>query len=104
MIDTTIKDLKEGELNEIKLKDEYPKLELKPLSSHLRYAILDEDKRYPVVANASLTKVEEEKLLRISRDYKQALGWTIDDIKGISPAICKHKILMEDEFKPIEKL
>jgi len=48
-----------------------------------------------------LSDVEEEKLLRVLRDHKSALGWTISDIKGISPSIYMHKILMEDSFKPI---
>ncbi|XP_070010417.1 uncharacterized protein [Nicotiana sylvestris] len=43
---------------------------------------------------------EEEKLLRKLSEYKRALGWTMSDIKGISPAYCMHKILMEDGHKP----
>ncbi|BBN70458.1 transposable element gene [Prunus dulcis] len=46
-----------------------PKLELKPLPNHLKYAYL-------------------------------ALGWTIADIKGISPSMCMHRILMEEDSKP----
>ena len=29
-----------------------------------------------------------------------ALGWTITDIKGISPSLCMRKILMEESYKP----
>src|SRR5436190_6916664 len=86
---------------EDEVEEEKPKLELKQLPNHLRYSFLDEQKKYPVIINASLNSEEEEKLLRILRRYKQAIGWTIDDIKGISPAICMHKILMEDEYKPV---
>ncbi|XP_070051101.1 uncharacterized protein [Nicotiana tomentosiformis] len=32
---------------------------------------------------------------------QKILGWTIADIKRISPAICMHKILMENDYKPI---
>ena len=32
-----------------------------------------------------------------------AFAWYIEDIKGISPSICMHKILMEDEKKPTIK-
>nr|XP_009803351.1 PREDICTED: uncharacterized protein LOC104248740 [Nicotiana sylvestris] len=42
----------------------------------------------------------EEKLLRVLREHKRALGWTMSDIKGISLAFCIHKILMEDGHKP----
>ncbi|XP_075078852.1 uncharacterized protein LOC142164618 [Nicotiana tabacum] len=44
--------------------------------------------------------IKEEKLLRVLREHKRALGWTMSDIKGISPAFCMHKILMEDGHKP----
>ncbi|GJS10267.1 DNA-directed DNA polymerase [Tanacetum coccineum] len=33
--------------------------------------------------------------------HKAALAWKVADIKGISPLFCTHKILMEDNFKPI---
>ncbi|CAL8997671.1 unnamed protein product, partial [Prunus brigantina] len=53
---------------------------------------------YPIAANLSL--VEQEKLLRVLREHKTALGWTIADIKGISPSKCMHRILLEDNAKP----
>ena len=34
------------------------------------------------------------------REHKTALGWSIADIKGISPSTCMHKILMEENCKP----
>nr|XP_016501176.1 PREDICTED: uncharacterized protein LOC107819568 [Nicotiana tabacum] len=43
---------------------------------------------------------EEEKLLRVLHELKRAFGWTMSDIKGIIPAFCMHKILMEDGHKP----
>ena len=49
---------------------------------------------------ASLTPEEEEKLLPVLREHRTALGWTISDIKGISPSICMHNILMEELYKP----
>ena len=48
---------------------------------------------------ASFTPGEEEKLLRVLKEHRTALGWTISDIKGISPSICMHKILMEELYK-----
>ncbi|KAL4368037.1 hypothetical protein GQ457_05G023060 [Hibiscus cannabinus] len=44
---------------------------------------------------------QEERLIATLRQHKEAFGWTIADIKGISPAICMHKILLEDDHKPI---
>ena len=70
--------------------EEPPKFELKPLPSNLRYAFLGQDFTFPVIINRSLSDVEEDKLLRILREHKKALGWTISNIKGISPSICTH--------------
>src|SRR5436190_13162645 len=86
---------------EDEVEEEKPKLELKQLSNHLRYSFLDEQKKYHVIIKASLNSEEEEKLMRILRRYKQTLGWMIEDIKEISPATCMHKILMEDDHKPV---
>ena len=77
-----------------------PTLELKTLPSHLKYVFLEKDSKLPVVISSSLTNVQEEKLLRVLKEHKKSLGWTIADIKGISPSICTHKILMEKKCKP----
>lgn len=77
-----------------------PKLELKQLPSHLRYAYLGESSTLPVIVLNSISKVEEERLLWVLRDNKTAIGWSIADIKGLSPSYCMHKILMEENFKP----
>ncbi|XP_070679611.1 uncharacterized protein [Malus domestica] len=77
-----------------------PKLELKVLPEHLKYAYLGADSSLPVIIAADLSSTEEDKLLRILRSHQDAIGWTIADIKGISPTICMHKILLEDGAKP----
>ena len=33
------------------------------------------------------------------RKYKEAIAWSIEDLKGISPSICMHKILLEGNAK-----
>ncbi|CAL9025932.1 unnamed protein product [Prunus brigantina] len=33
-------------------------------------------------------------------EHKTAIGWSIADIKGISPTLCMHKILLEDNAMP----
>ena len=35
------------------------------------------------------------------RVYKSVIAWRLSDIQGISPAYCTHRILMEDEYKPV---
>ena len=72
---------------------------LKELPSHLKYAFLEPEKRKPVIILAALTEAEEQKLLEILRKYKEAISWSIEDLKGISPSICMHKILLNDNAK-----
>ncbi|CAN6697919.1 unnamed protein product [Malus baccata var. baccata] len=62
-----------------------PILDLKPLPSHLKYIFLGENETLPAIISSSLTAQEEEKLLRVLKEFKSALGWTLADIKGISP-------------------
>ncbi|XP_075489460.1 uncharacterized protein LOC142528301 [Primulina tabacum] len=74
--------------------------ELKELPSHLCYAFLDESSSYPVIISSALTIDEKDRLLRVLREFKSTLGWTNSDIKGISPALCMHKILMQESYSP----
>ena len=72
---------------------------LKELLSHLKYEFLEPEKRKLVIISAALTKAEKQKLLVILRKYKEAIAWSIEYLKGISPSICMHKILMNDNAK-----
>ena len=53
-----------------------------------------------MIISASLTVAEEDKLLRVLRDHKDALGWSLTDLKGILPSMCMHRIMLEDGHKP----
>ncbi|KAK1663715.1 hypothetical protein QYE76_051874, partial [Lolium multiflorum] len=44
---------------------------------------------------------EEERLLEILKKHRGAIGYTLDDLKGISPTICQHAINIEDGAKPV---
>ena len=77
-----------------------PSLELKPLPDHLKYVFLGDDETLPVIVSSTLTAQEEDKLLRVLREYKTDIGWTLADIKGISPTTCMHRILLEEGAKP----
>ncbi|CAN6697872.1 unnamed protein product [Malus baccata var. baccata] len=76
-----------------------PTLELKLLPSHLKYVFLGEEETLPVIISSSLTALEESKLVRVLKEYKTAIGWTLADIKGISPTTCMHRILLEEGSK-----
>ncbi|CAN6544186.1 unnamed protein product [Malus baccata var. baccata] len=68
-----------------------PILELKPLPSHLKYIFLGENETLPAIISSSLTAQEEEKLLRVLKEFKSALGWTLADIKGFKAKGCKKR-------------
>ncbi|CAI9100008.1 OLC1v1036925C1, partial [Oldenlandia corymbosa var. corymbosa] len=59
------------------------------------------DETLPVIIANDLTEIQEEKLMQVLKDYKTAIGWTLADIKGISPSICMHRILLEQDSKPV---
>ena len=75
-------------------------LVLKELPSHLKYAYLELPKSKPVIISARLSDAEEQRLLEILRKHKESIAWSIDDLKGISPSICMHKILLEENARP----
>jgi hypothetical protein len=62
--------------------------DLKPLPDDLKYAYIDDKKIYPVSISYKLSGKEEERLLEILRKHRGAMGFTLDDLKGISPTIC----------------
>ncbi|XP_074270755.1 uncharacterized protein LOC141594650 [Silene latifolia] len=80
-----------------------PIVELKPLPSHLKYAFPGNEETLPVIISSKLTKEQEEALIRVLKQHKEAIGWTMADIKGISPTLCMHRILLEDEAKPVRQ-
>jgi hypothetical protein len=67
---------------------EDPVFELKPLPDYLKYAYIDDKKIYPVIISSKLSGKEEERLLEILRKHRGAMGYTLDDLKGICPTLC----------------
>ncbi|KAK1607928.1 hypothetical protein QYE76_031601 [Lolium multiflorum] len=80
---------------------EDPVFDLKPLPDNLKYAHIDDKKIYHVIISSKLSEIEEERLLEILKKHRGAIGYTLDDLKGISPSICQHAINMEDDAKPV---
>jgi hypothetical protein len=64
-----------------------PSFELKPLPEHLKYANLDEKKTYPPIISANLSDEEDDKLTNVLRAHRKAIRYSLDDLKGISPAL-----------------
>ena len=76
-----------------------PIVEEKQLPNHLRYAYLGEESTLPVIISFSLSNMEEEKLLKILKEHKEAIGWSLANIKRIRPSMCMHRILLEEDSK-----
>ena len=79
------------------------KLELKHFPVELKYAYLEEQEQCLVVISSLLSTSHEGSLLHILRENKQALGWKIIDIKGISPVVCTHHIYIEEKAKSVRQ-
>ncbi|GJR79495.1 reverse transcriptase domain-containing protein [Tanacetum coccineum] len=97
----------EGELHFEELKtikssiDDPPELKLKDLPSYLEYTFLEGTNKLTVIISKELKDEEKAALLKVLKSHKRAIIWKISDIKGIDPSFCTHKILMEDDFKPV---
>ena len=75
------------------------KLELKPFPYTLKYAFLGDSEILPMIISSHLDKDQERKLLDVLSEYKKAIGWTIEDIKKISPSVVIHHIHLEENAK-----
>ncbi|KAL5540047.1 hypothetical protein UlMin_042820 [Ulmus minor] len=80
--------------------EEVPTPTLAPLPKGLKHAFLGPGDIFPVIISSELSDVQSDKLLDLLREHKTALGWTIADIKGISPLICSHRIHLEEGANP----
>ena len=79
-----------------------PMFDLKHLPDTFKYAYLHEKKIYHVIISAKLSEQEEERLLKTLKKHRSAIGYTLDDLKGISPTLCQHKIKLEEGAKPVK--
>ncbi|KAI5394242.1 hypothetical protein KIW84_061078 [Lathyrus oleraceus] len=99
----SLDELQPWEVEEEDLKKEVTNektpIELKILPSTLKYVFLDETEAKPVIISNLLTNEEEARLITVLKTNQEAMGWTLSDLKGISPSYCMHKILMEEDFK-----
>lgn len=74
---------------------------MKQLPEKLKYVFMNTEKNYLEIVCSELQEKEEKKLVQELKKYKSDMGWTIGDLKGIYTIICMHKILMEDDHKPV---
>jgi len=70
------------------------------LPEYLKYAYLGRRETLPVIIAYHLTGQQEDSLMSILRRHREAIGWTMKDIKRITPAIVQHRIHLNDEAVP----
>nr|GEW06461.1 reverse transcriptase domain-containing protein [Tanacetum cinerariifolium] len=87
--------------SEKSLVDEPHVAKLKELPPYLEYAFLEGDNKLPVIIAKDLSVEEKTALITILKSHKRAIAWKLSDIKGINPEFCTHKILIEEDFKPV---
>ena len=81
-------------------KPSRPPIELKPLPSGLRYTFLNSDVESPVIISNKLSEEETNKLIAVLEKHRSVLGYTLQDLKGISPALCTHRIPLVPAITP----
>ena len=59
---------------------------LKPLPLGLKYAFLNNDRESAVIISDKISKDETLWLLTILEKHRSAFGYSLEDLKGISPA------------------
>ena len=77
--------------------------ELKPLPSGLKYVFLNNDKESPIIISDQLSQEESLPLLAVLEKHRSAFGYSLKDLKGISPALCTHRIPIHSEATPSRK-
>jgi hypothetical protein len=100
--DERVEEEKFEDIGEIKPEEpQVPKVDLKPLPKGLKYEFLGPDKTYPVIVSDELSTKENEKLLNLLKKRRKVIGYSINDLKGLSPDFCTHRIPMKDQCMPI---
>jgi hypothetical protein len=69
----------------------------------LKYVFNSDNNTLLVIIAKGLTRAQEKKFVKLLRNHKTIIGWTLADIKGIS-LMCMHHIPLEDNAKPTRKL
>nr|GFA35552.1 reverse transcriptase domain-containing protein [Tanacetum cinerariifolium] len=76
------------------------------ISPEINHAYCDPEEdicanKLPMIIEKDLKVDEKEALLKVLKSHKHAIAWKITDIKGLDPRFCSHKILMEEDYKPV---
>lgn len=75
-------------------------IELKPLPSGLRYAFLNSDAESPVIISDKLSEREMTRLIAVLEKHRVAFSYSLQDLKGISPTLCTHRVPFDPSCTP----
>jgi hypothetical protein len=94
-----------GEIMDLLLEEvpTQPPVELKPLPAGLHYAFLNGDKNTLVIISNKLSDEETSKLIAILEKHRSVFGYSLQDLKGISPTLCTHRIPIDPASTPSRK-
>jgi hypothetical protein len=67
----------------------------------LQCVFLNGDHETPVIISDKLSNDETQRLVATVEKYRSVIGYSLKDLKGISPSLCTHQIPMEQDHKPI---
>jgi hypothetical protein len=80
---------------EQEVKPETSPVELKQLPLGLQYVFLNDDRETPVIISDKLSNDETRRLVATLEKYRSVIGYSLKDMKVISPSLCTHCIPME---------
>ena len=73
---------------------------LKPLPSGLKYAFLNNDRESPMIISDKISEDETLWLLTVLEKHRSTFGYSLEDLKGISLALCTHRIPIDLAYPP----
>jgi hypothetical protein len=77
-----------------------PSIKLKPLLSGLKYDFLNDDPDSPMIISDKLSQEESLRLITILEKHQAAFGYSLQDLKGISPILCTNHIPTDPDITP----
>jgi hypothetical protein len=89
------------EVLERKGYEELPPPKLKPFPQGLKYQFLEDTNKYLVIVSTNLSGEEEDKLMTVLKKHRKAFGYSMDNLKRISPTIATHRIFLEEGAQPV---
>jgi len=77
-----------------------PPIELKTLPPGLIYAFLNNNPKFPVIISDKLTQEQALLLMTILEKHHSVIAYSLQDLTGISPMICTHRIPTDPFVSP----